>query len=145
MFIDANLLVLLVVGSVDEGLVGKHRRTQIFTRGHYGSLRRVVEATDRVSVTPNTLTEASNLLEDPKDTRFLHHLRRLIDLSEEVVVDSKVAARHRKYPTIGLTDSALLEVVSQHRPLLTIDHDLYGQASAKGEGVAYNFWHHQTW
>lgn len=144
-FLDANLLVLLVVGSVDRRLIGSHRRVRQFTSNHYDVLLALLRNLKSVSVTPNTLTEASNLLEDTDDTRFLEELRYLIDQTEETVVNSRDAAHHRKFTRIGLADAALLEVVSGTSPLVTIDHELYGIASNKGQGAAINFWHYQSW
>ena len=143
-FIDANLLVLLVVGSVDRRLIATHRRTQIFTPEDYDRLFRIIETLDRVFVTPNTLTETSNLLADPQDTRFLDRVRILIEKSEEIVVASATAARNRAFTRLGLTDAALLEVVSAERPLITVDLELYSAALAKGEEAAVNFTHLQN-
>ena len=55
-FIDANLLVLLVAGSVDTRLIGRHRRLREFTVEQYEGLRELVGAAERVFVMPNTLT-----------------------------------------------------------------------------------------
>lgn len=79
-FIDANLLVLLVVGSVDRRLVARHRRTRTFLPEDYDRLVEVIQDV-QVFVTPNTLTEASNHLEAREDTRFLEQLRRFIWVS----------------------------------------------------------------
>lgn len=143
-FIDANLLVLLVVGSVERQSVATHRRTRTFTPEDYDRLLRIVEALDRVFVTPNTLTEASNLLEHPQDTRFLDRLRVLIEASQESIVSSVAAARSRAFTRLGLTDAVLLEVVSAERPLITVDLELYSAALAKGEEAAFNFTYLQT-
>ena len=59
---DANLLVLFIVGSVGRELIAKHRRLQEYTAEDYDMLIDFIEAVDHVFVTPNTLTEASNLL-----------------------------------------------------------------------------------
>lgn len=142
-FIDTNLLVLLVVGSVDRQQVRKHRRTQAFTPDDYDSLMRVIGALKRVFVTPNTLTEASNLLESRSDFRFLDRLRLVVENSEEVVVASVDAVRHTAFSRLGLTDVVLLESVSERRPLITTDLGLYHAALAKGEGTAFNFTHHR--
>ena len=56
-FIDTNLLVLLVVGSVDRELVDTHPRTQRFTPEDYDRLSGIIDLLKRVFVTPNTLTE----------------------------------------------------------------------------------------
>lgn len=138
-FIDANLLVLLVVGRVGRGLVGKRRRAQQFLPEDYDRLSEAVEDMNRVFVTPNTLTEASNLLESG-DRRFLAQLRKLIEESEEVTVASIAAARNGAFPKLGLSDAVSIEALSPDRPLITADFDLYVAAlAAKGDGAAFNF------
>ena len=62
LFIDANLLLLLIVGSVGEDLIAKHRRLAGYTAEDYDVLLQQIQPTDQVFVTPNTLTETSNLL-----------------------------------------------------------------------------------
>ena len=101
-----------------------------------------------VRVTPNTLTEASNLLGqhgEPQRSRLLLMLRALIEQSPESVVASVEAARHDVFPRLGLTDAALLEVVSADAPLLTVDLDLYVAALASGDEAAINFNHWRGW
>lgn len=143
-FIDANLLVLFVVGSIDRNLVTRHRRTRRFTLDDFDRLAELIETLRQVFVMPNTLTEASNLLADRSDPRFLLHLRFLIERSDEIVVSSKTAVGNRMFGRLGLSDAALLEAVSVERPLITVDFDLYGVASAKGEGAAFNFTYMQN-
>ena len=60
-FIDANLLLLLVVGSVSVDAISRHRRLRVFTQDDYGIRIDLIAQVDRVLVTPNTLTETSNL------------------------------------------------------------------------------------
>ena len=147
-YIDTNLLVLLVVGEAGRELIPKHRRLKEFRIEDYESLVRLINELDQVLVTPNTLTEASNLLAqhgDPERSYFFDVLRELIDRNEEIVVSSKVAARNREFKRLGLTDAVLLEVVSPSEPLVTVDLDLYLAASAKGSQAAFNFRHHQSW
>ena len=142
-FIDANLLVLVVIGSVDRDLISKHRRTRRFTPEDYDRLLTMIQEVEQVFVTPNTLTETSNLL-GTKDSRFLEYLRFLIEKSKEVIVSSAAAARNRAFPRLGLTDAALLEVISAERPLITVDLELFSAALEKGEEVAINFTHYQA-
>ena len=144
-FLDSNLLVLLLVGSVDRGLISRHRRSRRFSPDDYDRLLALLDPLDRVLVTPNTLTEASNLLSSSDDPRPMACLRALIEETEEIVIASRTATRNRMFARLGLTDAALLEVVSAETPLITVDFDLYGAALAKGEGVAVNFTHFQEW
>ena len=148
MFIDTNLLVLLVVGETDKDLISKHRRTRAYRVQDYELLVKLInEADHQVLVTPNTLTEASNLLaqhQDPERSRIFDVLQALIEKTEEEVVESKVAARNSHFKRLGLTDAALLEIVSASNPLITTDLDLYLAASAKEAGAAFNFAHYRN-
>lgn len=141
-FIDANLLVLLIVGSVGRDLIAKHRRLRRFTVEDFDRLINLLRPVEQVFVTPNTLTETSNLLAqhgEPERSRFFDSLRFIIQESKEVVVDSTEASRNDAFKRLGLTDAALLEVVTAETPLLTVDFDLYLAASAKGQDTAVNF------
>lgn len=144
-FIDTNLLVLLLVGSVDRDLVARHRRTRNFVPEDYDRLIAMVDALDQVFVTPNTLTETSNLLNGSQDIRLMKQLSLLAQQAVEVYVASHVATNGSAFNRLGLTDAVLLESISVERPLVTVDFDLYGAALAKGDRYAYNFTHWQTW
>lgn len=142
-FIDSNLLVLLVIGSVDRSLVGLRKRVKEFTPDDYD---RVVRIADRgtIYVTPHTLTEASNLVKDEKDTRFQERLRDLFELAgEEVAVPSQGVVGDSAFPRLGLTDVVLLDAISPRRPLLTTDAALYATASQRDPEAAHNFRHGQ--
>lgn len=144
LFIDANLLVLLIVGSVGRDLIAKHRRLSEYTAEDYDILVDLLRPVDQVCVTPNTLTETSNLLahhEEPERSRLLDRLRFVIHGSEEIIVASAAASDNSQFGRLGLTDAALLEAVTPERPLITVDLDLYLAALQKGEDAAVNFTH----
>ena len=144
LFIDANLLVLLIVGSVGRHLIAKHRRLRAYSAEDFDILIDFLDPVDRVFVTPNTLTEASNLLAqhgDPERSRFFDKLRLIIDESKEIVVASVDAASNQAFGRLGLTDAALLEVITKETPLITVDLDLYLAALDRNEGAAVNFTH----
>ena len=148
LFIDASLLVLLVVGSVGRELVAKHRRLRgAYTAEDYDILVDLISPVDRVFVTPNTLTETSNLLAhhaEPERSQLFERLRTLIQESEEIVVTSEDASSNSAFGRLGLTDAALLELITTESPLLTADLDLYLAALAKGNEAALNFTHHRN-
>ena len=77
-FLDANLIVLLIVGAVGRERISQHKRTRRFPPEDYDRLLDLLER-KRVFVTPNTLTEASNLLKP----RHRAVLRTLIEESTE--------------------------------------------------------------
>lgn len=142
-FTDANLLVLLVAGDTDPHIITRHKRLKQFTVNDYRMLRELIfEAGGMVYVTPNTLTEASNLLRnygEPDRTRLSDTLAALINESREVVVLSVDAAANVAYQRLGLTDAGLLEVISADRPLLTVDVQLAIEAAQVHPQASVNF------
>ena len=146
LFIDSNLLVLLTVGSVGRELIAKHRRLREYTVGDYEILLDLLGTVDRIFVTPNTLTETSNLLSqhgEPERSRFFDRLRFIIHESEEVVVASAEASDNSAFGRLGLTDAALLEAVTDETPVLTVDLGLYLAALEKSDRAAVNFTYHR--
>ena len=145
-FVDANLLVLLVAGALDPAIIPRHKRLRTFGPEDFERLRELVGNYQQVLVTPNTLTEASNLLaqhREPERSLLLTTLRSLIHESREVVVTSAHAADHPSFPRLGLTDAGLLGLVSQDTPLVTVDLDLYLAATATDPLSAVNYRHLQ--
>ena len=148
-FLDANLLVLLVVGSVGREIIDKHRRLRgDFSADDYELLLDLFRSVDQLFVMPNTLTEASNLLaqhREPERSILLARLRAVIYENEEVVIASEDAASTPAFIRHGLTDAALLEAVSEETPLLTVDGALYQEALASGHEIAVNFEMVRNW
>ena len=141
-FIDTNLLILRVVGDVGRDLIQKHKRLETFTAEDYDNLLDLLGGVTQVLVTPNTLTETSNLLGqhgEPERSQFLDRLKILIENSREVVVASAKASANSAFLRLGLTDSALLEIVSASTPLVTTDFNLYHAAVSKDPYSALNF------
>ena len=141
-FIDANLLVLLVVGSIDERIIARHRRLLDYTPTDYYNLLALLGRVNRIFVTPNTLTEVSNLLRqhrEPEHSRLMARFSILINDSDEIVIASAQAAANPHFAQLGLTDAALLESISPQTPLLTVDQDLYVAALEKEESAAVDF------
>ena len=61
LFVDTNLLLVLVVGLLDPEQVEKFKRTRSYTREDYSLLSDFVSGYDGLLTTPNVLTEVSNL------------------------------------------------------------------------------------
>ena len=156
--IDANLLLLLIVGLTDENLIAKHTRLKRFRTVDYYRLLELVgvpraaRARDGAAeaglilLTAHALTEASNLVgqhREPERSRLFGTLRRLVEQKEEVEVSSKIAVRSPVFARLGLTDGALFEVASASRPLLTVDLDLYLAVAKRDHRAAINFTHLQ--
>ncbi len=141
-FVDTNLLVLYVAGREDRALISRHRRLDEYSAEDYDVLLDLLALVERVFVTPNTLTETSNLLAqhgEPERSRLLRRLRSIIQDSEEIVVASAVASANDSFERLGLADAALLEVATSETPLVTVDVSLYLAVLEKNQDAAVNF------
>lgn len=146
--LDAHLLLLLIVGTASRDYISKHRRLKSYTDADFVLLGNMLSSASKVIVTPNTLTEASNLagyIADPARMHIFRFLRALVeaDATEERYVESKLAVARNEFVRIGLTDSALLQIAPTPHVLLTGDLNLYLAALKQGLNVL-NFNHHRA-
>jgi hypothetical protein len=124
-------------------LISKHKRLTAFTVEDYDLLYDLISRSESVLVTPNTLTETSNLaaqIAEPARTDVLRVLRDLIAKSSEVYVPSETAGGRPEFLRLGLADAALLHTSSTEFVLLTDDSKLYVAAINNGS-EALNFNH----
>jgi len=142
-------LVLLVAGTVDPDIIRRHRRLQHYAPSDYEVLRALLSDSP-IYVTPNTLTEASNLLRthaDPERTALTEQLRALIQASNELIVLSATAADIDSFELVGLTDAVVLAAGSTHDPMipiLTADAWLHHLALRSGNLESQNFMNLRT-
>lgn len=143
--IDSNLLLLLIVGSASREYIAKHKRLKSFDSSDFDLLREQLSVASAIVLTPNTLTETSNLIDhigEPARGHIYQTLRNLLLLpeSEEKYVPSKSATELPELPRLGLTDCALLDICANGVPLITADLSLYLAAVSRG-AKALNFNH----
>lgn len=141
--LDSNLLVLLVVGLVDRQLILKHKRTRSFEPEDFDLLTQILSEYEEIVVTPNVMTEASNLasqVAEPNLSAVRQRIAILAGSLREEYCPSAEATTLAPYLRLGLTDCALLALAGTQAPLLTTDLDLYLEA-AKFNRLAKNFNH----
>jgi len=90
-------------------------------------------------VTPNVLTEVSNLL-GHKDEVLLAWLGSRIAAFDEHYVTSREAVEAAEFSRLGLTDAAILSCATQDLTVLTDDIHLYLALERRGVEVI-NFHH----
>ncbi len=143
--LDTNLMVLLVVGTASPNYIKRHKRLQAYTEKDYRMLVNILPTEPRrVLVTPNTITETSNLagqIAEPARKRVFETMRALLGDMDEVYVASRRAADHVSFVRLGITDAALLHSSLNGTLLITADLDLYLEAARQGRPVI-NFNHH---
>ena len=141
LLIDANLLVLWAVGAVSPALVEKHKRLGAYVRRDFQLLLDFASQYPRVLVTPNTLTEASNLalqIGGPARAHIADQLREIAEKTQEVYIKSRSAMGRQEFIRLGLADSVQLEIEDAH--VLTDDLGLFQAALALGR-TCFNFTH----
>jgi hypothetical protein len=145
--LDSNLLLLWIVGVASQKYIYMHRRLREYSIEDFVLLKKILSSADRIVVTPNILTETSNLagyIAEPARMHIYQMLRALIDgpLEEQHIVSKQAVARD-EFLCIGLTDSAILEMATSSHVLLTVDLDLY--LAALRHGIkAENFNHRRA-
>ena len=143
--LDSNLLLLYIVGCASRDYIAKHKRLKAYSTEDFESLIKELSAASSVKVTPNTLTETSNLIDhiaEPARGLIYETFESFLALpeSDEQYVPSKHAAAAPELPRLGLTDCVLLRLCADGVPLLTADLPLYLAAVARG-AAATNFNH----
>ena len=146
MLIDTNLLLVLVVGTYDRGLVERFKRTRAYTADDYDLLASFVAGYAELVVTPNVLTEVSDLagqLREPARRQVLAALGLLAMKYSERYFPSRDAARVPEFTRLGLADVTVILAAREDVAVLTDDLPLYLRLSALALR-AVNFNHLRT-
>lgn len=124
--VDTNLLLLLVIDSLDEGrLISSSKRLNAFTVRDYKLLTEYIGQFKRVLITPYLLTEVSNLIDltGSKYNEAYLLARTLFSGFDEIKVAVKNDLQLPAFITHGITDASLVELVKQH-VVLTNDNKM---------------------
>lgn len=148
-FIDTNLLLVLLIGALDPAQVDRFKRTRKYSREDYALLAAFVSQYKRVVTTPNVLTEVSNLagqLTGPLRERAFLALGVLVSQYEERFHPSRELILHDSFPVLGLADTSVISAVDNTITVLTDDLPLYLRLSAAGiEAINFNHLRSGSW
>jgi hypothetical protein len=140
--LDANLLLLLVIGTATGKVVGK--RLKSFTEDDLGLLLDCIAPCDKLVTTPNVWTEVSNLWDFGIEGEWLRSIPQtmalMIKMYTEVSIPSAQVADDPDFVGLGLADCAWLKILDQETTLLTVDVPLFEIALSRGL-KAVNFTH----
>lgn len=147
--IDANLLVVLAVGLNDPGMLGRKKCVREYCEADFGVLCDILGGFERLLVTPNIVTECSNMIcgrdghgANSKEANILAKL-----LSEEHIyqlderyVESVLAVNRNEYRYLGVGDCSLLHLVDARHAVVTADGAL-ARAAQSINPASVNFNH----
>lgn len=144
--VDANLLLVYVVGAYDPEQIERFKHTNEFTVDDFELLDRLLGRFQTVATTPPVLTEVSNFLghlsgNTRRDCTEL--FRRLIPELNETHRASEELCAHRYFRQFRLTDTGIAEVSEDSYLVVTDDFQLY-QALANDQQAVINFNHLRT-
>ena len=125
--IDANLLILYLVGEFDPQQIPRFRRTRQYEEGDYRLLKAFLELFATKVTTPNILTEVSNLSRDMPDWlrgQFFESLRARFELLTEEYQPSPAGAAEPIFIRLGLTDAIITQIARQRYLVITDDFPL---------------------
>lgn len=136
--IDTNLLLLILVGSIDEECIGKIKGTKMFSKGDFRTLIEVLDPFKRYIITPNVLTEISNLVGKEKDYYKRQIFSKLIEMMslnsfEEKVIESKNVIMENSFCYLGLTDVGIIKLAERDSyGVITKDYKLCEELDKNG-------------
>lgn len=115
--IDANLLLLLVIGQLDEGrLISASKRLGAFNKKDFALLFEYASNFQKICITPYLVTEVSNLIDLVGDKYYQAYqvARTLFTEFVEIKVVLKQDIKLDAFLTHGITDASLVELVKEH-------------------------------
>lgn len=142
--LDAQLLVLWIVGTVSDELISTHRRLREYDTMHFHALRELLSHFPRLVTTPHILTEASNLaayFSSSLRDHVLDALRVLVSFKDglpEVKERHKPASKLCQEPhfsILGLADAAVIDAARRRVLVVSDDNDLL--MTLKTENLAH--------
>jgi hypothetical protein len=141
--VDTNLLVLLLVGTVNRQRILDFKRTQDFTIEDFDLLAHLVNWFGKLVSTPHVLSQVSDLavLRGKELNAIRRLLRSIVQGKIEEIYDPGVRlVGHDVFERLGLTDAAVSAVCSRGTLVLTADVELQLALQGLG-GDALNFNH----
>jgi hypothetical protein len=148
-FIDSNLLLVLLVGEFDRERVDTFKRTKHLGSEGYDTLVKFLGAFQRKVTCPHVLTEVSNLasnLYDEDLIRFFEAFAQYAANTYEISLRSSDAVRRPELSSLGLTDTVILSEAVGKYLVLTDDFRLAAKVNkAKGDAVNFNHIQEMNW
>lgn len=115
--VDANLLLLLVIGQLDDGrLISASKRLSAFSKKDFALLFEDASKFQKICITPYLATEVSNLIDLSGDKYYQAYkvAKALFAEFVEIKVVLKQDIKLDAFLTHGITDASLVELVKEH-------------------------------
>ncbi len=118
LIIDTNLLLLLVIGSIDNGKqIRNSSRLNAFQEKDYQILKEIISDYNEILITPYIATEVSNLIDLNGWARnqTFEFLKLFFSSTLNFInFNIKLDTQGQTFNTYGLTDNSLINLVKDH-------------------------------
>lgn len=124
--IDTNLLLLLVIGAVEDGRhISTSKRLGVFKTIDYYNILDIISKFSEVCITSYIATEVSNLIDLHGNSGMIAYsvARELFSIFTEIDTEIKTDCLPDYFHYYGITDSSLIHLVPDCK-ILTSDHRL---------------------
>ena len=125
--VDANLLVLFLVGLINKRRIPEFKRTQNFTIEDFDLLERLIAWFGKLVATPHVLSQVSDLtdLRGTERGQIRELFKLLVEGQIEETYDrSSLLVAHPTFKEHGLTDASVATISSRGILVLTADVNL---------------------
>ncbi len=141
--LDANLLVLLVVGSASRDYIGRHKRLDQYSTEDFDLLVGIIGQFDEVVLLPHIVAEVSSLcrqIANPARSAIQHAFKVLVTSATEIPIPSADGALRAEFEGLGVTDACILHLCAMSLngispTLITMDAALANTAHSLGYSV----------
>ena len=142
LLIDAELLLVLIVGGAEPAHIERWHRTRAYSQADFRHLSSIAGSYDVLAVTPNVLTEVSNFvgqLGDPLRWRVLQVLAALIQQFTEHYIPSRAILQRPEFRWLRLTDMSIMLAAELDLTVLTADALLWDTLTKQDiQAINYN-------
>lgn len=122
--LDTSPFLVLVVGSVDPGLLGSSRHLKGFVPEDWLILEEFLTGFGAAAITPHVATEAAHFVGKIEEQGGKHVRARFVEVLakvQEYSATSRMAAARREFAWLDLADCSLLEAGRSQDTLLSSD------------------------
>lgn len=131
LLIDSNLLLTWFLGLFDPSWILRHERTSSYTLEDFEDLNAFASQFSRIVVTPNILTEVSNLAQRTTRSKlpseFFVSFASAVHRLRESFYKSSLVVQDRCFHYLGFTDASIAQLPPGRYLVLTDDLELYGE------------------
>jgi len=126
LFVDANLMLLYLIGELDVNFIKNFSRTTRYSIGDYKNVKKIIEQdfSHNLMTTPNVLTEVNNLankLNRDKKYQFIQLFSHMIGEMKEIYQASNDFTNTYELEEFGLIDAIIIQMTKKYNLLLLTD------------------------